>query len=114
MFVVEGGRAVPGGHLLVVLIQHQPAVHSQPVQCYEPERNRHVVAGLVQYRAFGTVGNSEYRPEESRFVGGRRIVVDEDMPDEREGPGAVVRQAKHKGGPVHVRSVQLVGRVLLL
>jgi hypothetical protein len=88
----------------------QGQVKAHPVECDQPERKHDTAfVGFLRETCLTVSGPAE-RPQQPQLVGRALLVVENDMPEQGQGTGAVIRQAQRDTRPGDVRSTLLIRR----
>jgi hypothetical protein len=106
--VIREAHAARCTHRVAMRFQ-QRAVLLQPQQGYQSERYLHPVIGRCNHRARECFGDARQYPQQRQLVARGLVVIDDDVAQQGEAAGTVVRQFVHHRLPVEIiaRKVRL-------
>ena len=85
--------------LAQAVVQHQGQVLFQPVQADGPEWDVHVVVRAFDDQPGRCFGEPHQGPQQPQLVGGRLVVVDDHVAQQRQAAGAIVRHGEDERFP---------------
>ena len=96
------------GWILGQIRDEQRLVEANPRQGDQSHRNGHMVVIRGPCDTAGAVGDTTQRTQEAQLVGGTLVVVEDDVPQQRQGAGPVIRQPDRQVRPLDVGPAQVV------
>jgi hypothetical protein len=79
-------------------------VEPEPVQGHQAQRQPDMIVAVLLSQPGGTVSRPAQRPKQAQLVGGTLGVREDEVPQERQGAGPIVRQAEDHGRPGNLRA----------